>query len=415
MKASSASRGDLVTGHRRALSRRGFLEAAGRVGAGAAIGGLLAACGIAGSSDGDEGADRSAEELPPLAEELVIAHWPLYIDKVRGKSPTLQMFERSTGIDVTYKEVINDNQEFFATISEPLSQGQATGWDIVTLSDWVVAKMWRAGWLEELDHSLLPNVKKNLGDLFRDPPYDPGNAHSVPWQGGITGIAYNPKLTGRKLTAFADLWDTSLAGHVGMLTEMVDTMNLTLLSLGVDPQQATVDDAARAQRRLLELRDKGIVRDYYGNDYVDGLARGDLWATMAWSGDVFQLRLNDPDLEFVVPEEGGILWSTPLEIPQGAKHPRDAHVFMDFVYRPDIAAQITEWVGYISPVAGARAVVEEHAAAAQGADARYLDTLAKSPLVFPTPEMEAKLHSYKVLSEDEEASWNDLFQEAMQG
>ncbi len=326
------------------------------------------------------------------------------------------MFERRTGIDTTYKEVINDNQEFFAKLREPLSRGRDTGWDIITLSDWVVAKMVRLGWLEPLDYSLLPNVKANLGTTFADPAYDPGNAHSVPWQGGITGIAFNPSLTGRNITAFADLWDESLAGHVGMLTEMVDTMSITLLTMGVDLEQATIDAAERAQERLLRQRDAGIVRGYYGNNYANGLARGDLWATMAWSGDVFQLQLDDPDLKFVVPDEGGMLWATPLEIPRGAKHPRDAHAFMDFVYQPEIAAQIAEWVGYITPVPAAQEVIREHAREAKSkADRDYLETLASSPLVFPTDEMQSQLRDYKVLSAEEEQTWNELFQTVVSG
>lgn len=248
-----------------------------------------------------------------------------------------------------------------------------------------------------------------MAEPFRDVAYDPGHAHSVPWQGGVTGIGYNPQLTGRTLTSFEDLWDPAFAGHVGMLTEMVDTMGLTLLSFGIDPEQATVDDAERAQQKLLEQRDAGIVRGYYGNDYIDGLARGDLWATMAWSGDIFFLRLDNPELEFVVPEEGGIRWVTPLEIPLGAAHPRDAHAFMDFFYRPEIAAQVTEWVGYISPGAGVQDLILEHAAESSGGTRDYLEALATSPLVFPTPDMEANLHVYKVFSEEEEQVWNDLF------
>ncbi|HZJ50288.1 MAG TPA: extracellular solute-binding protein [Actinomycetota bacterium] len=160
-------------------------------------------------------------------------------------------------------------------------------------------------------------------------------------------------------------------------------MSITLLTMGVDLEQATIDDAERAQERPLRQRDAGIVRGYYGNNYANGLARGDLWATMAWSGDVFQLQLDDPDLQFVVPDEGGMLWATPLEIPQGAKHPLDAHAFMDFVYQPEIAAQIAEWVGYITPVPAAQEVVREHARQAKSkAESDYLETLAGSPLVF---------------------------------
>jgi spermidine/putrescine transport system substrate-binding protein len=395
-----------------ALPRREFLRRGGRAGLSVAALSLLAACGI---QRDDEGEGAAAPKLPPLAHELVIAQWPLYIDKKKGESPTLQMFERTSGIEVTYKEVINDNQQFFAKLSEPLSQERSTGWDLIALSDWVVTKMARLGWLMELDYSLLPTVDREIGAEFQDPPYDRGNAHSVPWQGGITGIAYNPRLAKRELSRFSDLWDESLAGHVGMLTEMVDTMNLTLLSLDIDPQTATVEDAEQAQERLIEQREAGIVRGFYGNDYLDGLARGDLWATMAWSGDIFQLQLSDPDMRFVVPEEGGILWATGLEIPAGAEHPRDAHAFMDFVYQPEIAAQIAEWVGYITPVPAAQEIILDHARDSQGAGREYLETLANSPLVFPTDDMKANLHSYKVLSADEEEAWNDLFQEVVQG
>jgi spermidine/putrescine transport system substrate-binding protein len=382
----------------------------GQTGAASALAAVLASCGID-SAQERAGSDRDApRELPPLAHELKIAQWPLYIDK-----KTVPRFEQESGIDVTYKEVINDNQEFYGTISEPLAAGKETGWDLIALSDWVVSKMNRAGWLESLDHSLLPSVTSNLGDAFRDPPYDPGNAHSVPWQGGITGIAYNTEFVDSEPTRFEDLWDPSLRGHVGMLTEMVDTMNLTLLTLGVDPQEATVADAARAQERLLEQRDMGIVRGYYGNDYINGLARGDLWASMAWSGDIFWLSQDRPEVRFVVPEEGGILWTTPLEMPKGAQHPRDAHAFLDFVYQPQIAANITEWVGYITPVPKVKGILLERARAADKADASFLRGLAESPLVFPSPEIEAKLHSYKVLSTDEEREWNELFQQVIQG
>ncbi|MGZ6544318.1 MAG: ABC transporter substrate-binding protein, partial [Actinomycetota bacterium] len=211
------------------------------------------------------------------------------------------------------------------------------------------------------------------------------------------------------------LWDERLKGRVGMLTEMVDTMNLTLLSLGVDIQQATIDDAKRAQAKLIEQRDAGIVRQYYGQDYTRALSEGDTWATMAWSGDIFQLQLDNPGLKFVVPEEGGILWVTPMEILRTAAHPTDAHAFLDFVYHPDIAAEITEWVGYVTPVPAVQDIVRKHAAQATGGDRSYLHTLAESPLVFPTADMLANLHSYKVLTPQEESTWNDLFTQVLSG
>lgn len=385
-----------------ALTRREWLQVAGRTGAGVAAMAALAACGVGSQKTPVVATDTT---LAPLAGELVIAQWPLYIDK-----KTVSNFERKQDIDVTYKEVINDNAAFYATIREPLAQGKSPGWDLITLSDWVVTKMDRTGALLEMDHSLLPNVDANIGDAFADPVYDPGNAHSIPWQGGITGIAFNRNKIPDGITSFEDLWDDSLKGHVGMMTEMVDTMNLTLMTLGVDPQEATVEDAKRAQEKLIAQRDADIVRGYYGNNYVDGLSRGDLWASMAWSGDIFWL--GQEEIEFVIPSEGGLLWVTPMEIPKGAEHPRDAHAFLDYVYQPEVAADITSYVGYITPVPGVKEVLLKRADAAdKPADKKYLKMLAESEYIFPTPSMLDQLHSYKVLSAEEEQEWNDLFAE----
>ena len=402
----------------RSITRRDLLRATGKGGAGLAAAAVLAACGGLSTNSAPSSTAGSPSALPPLAHELSIAQWPLYIDpgKHGAESPTLAAFEQETGIKVTYRENINDNAAFFGKLLPQMSADQDPGYDLITLSDWVVVKMDRLGWLAPIDHSALPTVTANIGPAFADPAYDPGNAHSIPWQGGITGIAYDPSKTGRPLTKFADLWDPAFAGHVGMLTEMVDTMNLTLLSLGVDIQSATIDDATRAQAKLIEQRDAGIVRQYYGQDYTRALAEGDTWATMAWSGDVFQLKFSNPALEFVVPEEGGILWVTPMEILRTAAHPADAHAFLDFVYRPEIAAEITEWVAYVTPVPAVQDIVRQHAASAtKTAERDYLEFLAESPLVFPTDDMLANLYSYKVLSGPEEQQWEDLFSQVLNG
>jgi spermidine/putrescine transport system substrate-binding protein len=390
-----------------AIHRRALLARVARGGAGAVAAATLAACGI--RSRAPVPSERD-EPLPPLAKQLRIAQWPLYIDK-----QTLVSFESRTGIDVTYKEVINDNQAFYAVLRESLAAGEPTGWDLVALSDWVVNKMNRSGYLISLEPTLLPHVRRHLGPEFRDPPYDPDNAHSVPWQGGITGIAYNVDLVDAPPRSIADLWNSRLEGQVGMLTEMVDSMSLALLKLGIAPERATIKDAERAQAELIEQRDAGIVRAYYGNDYLDGLTRGDLSISMAWSGDIFWLSRDKPQFRFVVPDEGGILWATPLEIPVGAEHPRDAHAFLDYVYQPEVAADITEYVGYITPVPEVRDVLLQRAESAPERRARYLRSLARNDLVFPSPEMRSRLHSYKALSAEEERAWEDLFAAVVQG
>jgi spermidine/putrescine transport system substrate-binding protein len=406
----------LASAPRRSITRRDLLRRMG-VGAGAAsMTAWLAACGIQGESGGGGASGGGAPEneltTSEIQGELDIANWPLYIDRAKGRRPTLDDFERATDIDVTYKEVIQDNNEFFGTINEPLSNGDPIEYDIIVMTDWMISNMIRLGYLEELDHSRLPNFEQYAGTIYKDPIFDSGNRHSVPWQSGVTGIGYNPKLTGREITSVNDLFDPEFQGNVGMFSEMRDTMNLTLLSLGVAPAEATREDAEAAQKKLLEQRDAGIVRQYYGNEYADALARGDLALTMAWSGDVFQLQLDDPDLQFAVPDEGGMLWVDNMAIPQGAPHPIDAMEFMNFVYDPKIAAQIVGWVNYICPVPEAQEIL---ASGEPPYDDRYYKQVANSPLVFPTPEMEARLHHYKDLGEEEETFYNDLFNQVVQG
>jgi spermidine/putrescine transport system substrate-binding protein len=406
-------------------SRRAFLRRAGKgavvAGSALTLPSILAACGIGPSASGSpvaSGAGLVGGGEP--SGTLVIANWPLYIDQDEesGESPTIQQFTEATQIEVDYQEAIQDNQEFFGTIQPALEAGQDTGWDIIVPTDWMVGKMIGLGYLEAFDVAAsVPNFVANAADKYRNPTFDADNRHSVPWQSGITGIAYNPELTGREITGFADLLDAEFEGRIGMFTEVRDSMSLALLHNGVQPKDATEEDV-RAAAAVLEEQ-APLVRGYYGNEYAQALADGSLAVTMAWSGDVFQLQFDNPDLRFVVPEAGGVLWVDNLTIPKAAQHPNDALAFMDFVYQPDIAAQITEWVNYICPVPAAQEIIRTHAQEAADADdqetADYLTSVADSELVFPSEEMLGNLHSYKVLSEEEEALWNELFQEITQG
>jgi len=410
---------------RRRLTRRLFLRDAGR---GAVIAGgmlslpaILAACGIGpgGASGGASGS--VAPSGAPVGGEpsgnLIFANWPLYIDQDEetGESPTLQMFTDETGIEVDYQEAIQDNQEFFGTIQPALAEGQDTGWDMIVMTDWMLGKMAGLGYLEAIDVAAsVPNFVANASDKYKNPSYDPNNAHSVPWQSGITGIAYNPELTGREITGFGDLLDSAFEGRIGMFSEVRDSLSLALLHNGIHPADATEDDVRAASDLLKEQAP--LVRGYYGNEYAQELANGSLAVTMAWSGDVFQLQFDNPDLKFIVPEKGGILWVDNMAIPKGAQHPADALAMMDFVYRPEIAAQITEYVNYICPVPAAQDIIRQHADEAETDEDRdYYTAVAESELVFPTQEMLNNLYSYKVLSEDEEQLWNTLFQEVTQG
>jgi spermidine/putrescine transport system substrate-binding protein len=407
---------------------------------------VLAACGISpqdspadgtdastapeGSAATSAGAEPSAGSSSEAVgggepeDELNFANWPLYIDQddETGESPTLQEFEEETGIAVNYTESIEDNQSFFGTVQPALAAGEDTGYDIIVMTDWMIGNMARLGYLEEIDVERdVPNFVSNADPVYLERSYDPGNRYSVPWQSGLTGIAYNPELVDEEITSMDALFDPEFVekycGQIGMFVEMRDSMSFAMLYNGVNPSEATLEDAEAAQQTLLEQAP--CVRDYYGNEFAQALADGSLAITMAWSGDVFQLQFDNPDLQFVVPEEGAILWTDNMAIPKGAQNPNAALAMMDYVYDPANAAQIAEWVNYITPVPGAQEVISQNAddAEAEGdtETAEYLRTVAESPLVFPTQEMLDRLYSYKVLDEDEERQWNELFQEVVQG
>ncbi|MCC6619247.1 MAG: extracellular solute-binding protein [Chloroflexi bacterium] len=412
----------------RRLSRRRFLRDSGRgaivAGSALSLPAILAACGIgpAGSTAGSAAPSASNKVVGggEPAGTLNFANWPLYIDQDdNGKSETLRMFTEATGIEVNYDEKIEDNQSFFGIIQPALAAGEDTGYDLMVITDWLVGNMLRLGFLEEFDVATsVPNFVANAAPKYHDPVYDPDNRHSVPWQSGLTAMAYNPALVSEEITSLKQLFDPAFiekySGKIGMFTEMRDTMNLTLLYLGVDPAKATVADAERARDVL--MAQAPYVRGYYGNDFAQGLADGSLAITMAWSGDIFQLQFDNPDLKLVVPEEGAILWVDNMTIPKGAQHPNDALAMMDFVYQPEIAAQITEYVNYICPVPAAQEVIRQHAEEADNQDdADYLNAVADSELVFPSEDMLSRTYSYKVLDEDEERQWNELFGEVVQG
>ncbi len=369
---------------RRRFTRRRLLK-----GGALAAGGLAAAAFV--GCGGDDGSDNGGGT--PALDSLNISNWPYYID-----ADTVANFQDETGIAVSYTQDINDNNEFFAKINEPLNRGQNIGRDIVVLTDWMAGKMIRLGYVEELDKANIPNWE-NLSESLKDVSFDPGRKYSLVWQSGFTGIGYNPELTGRELKSVNDIFDPEFAGHVTMLTEMRDTLGLVMLGMGVDPAEARLADAQAAVDKIQEYVDNGHIRAFTGNEYGDDLARGDVWAAIAWSGDMIQLQADDPNLQLLLPEEGFMLWSDNMMIPKGADHKEAAEKFMNYVYDPVNQALISAYVQYISPVQGTKDAIRD-----------VDDTLADNPLIFPDEATLARAHVFKPLDEDEDREFNELFQ-----
>jgi spermidine/putrescine transport system substrate-binding protein len=421
---------------RRRMTRRAFLVDAGK---GTAVAGgmlslpsILAACGIspAGSASGTAAGSATPVPLPSSPAGLVnFENWPAYIDvtdatadkKVENQvHPTLRKFTRGTDIQVNYGEGINDNEEFFGKIQPDLAAGNDTGYDIIVLTDWMIQRMVSLGYLELLHHEELSNFEANADDLYRDPWYDPGNQHSLAWQSGITGIGWNKKLVAQlrpdkpEITTFDDLLDPAFEGQVGMFSDMRDTMSLTLLSLGITPVDATIDDVQAAHDKLLEPAERGQFQGFYGNDYYDLLAANNLALSIAWSGDISQMQLYDNgDVEYVIPATGGMRFVDNMCIPNKAEHPLDAHMLMNFWYDLDNAVPLTEWIGYFSPVSGVpERVLQDADQARQDGDEEWASALEViAATATPSEEALANVYEYKVLDEDEEREWNNLFNE----
>jgi len=380
-------------------------------GAALAAGGgtLLAACATDGATT-TEAVAGTAAATAALSKELVIANWPFYIDPGGDDSffetSTLQDFEALTGISVNYIEEINDNNEWFGKVQGPLSAGQSIGRDIGVLTDWMAARFIDLGWVEKINKANVPNAV-NLVEALKSPGFDPDRSYTLPWQSGFTAIGYDPEKTGGELTSVNDIFNPAFAGRVTMLTEMRDTLGLVMLGLGIDPATATVEDAKAATDRIRQAVEAGQIRRFTGNDYGDDLASGNVWVAFAWSGDVIQLQLDNPNLRFLVPEEGLMLWSDNMLIPKGAENKANAETFMDYVYDPVVAAKIASWVNFVSPVAGAREALREIAAEMGDDD---MAAVAEDPLVFPDEATLAKTHIFKSLSEEEERQFNELFE-----
>ncbi|HYY81664.1 MAG TPA: spermidine/putrescine ABC transporter substrate-binding protein, partial [Actinomycetes bacterium] len=347
------------------------------------------------------------------------ANWPLYIDvdKVGGKTvhPSLEAFSKQTGIKVNYKEVIQDNDSFLGKITPSLKAGQDTGYDLMVITNGgPLEKLIRQGFLVELDHSKLPTFEKNAGAGYKNPAFDPGNKYTVAWQAGLTGLAYNPKLTKREITSFDDLFDPKFKGKITMFGDSLDFPNFVMLGLGIDPEKSTQDDWHKAAEKMKQLKPQ--LRSFVDNSgEAEGLSSGNVWISMAYSGDIYQLNVSgSPDIKFVVPTEGALLWQDNMCIPKNAKHPVDAITYMNYVYSPDVAATLAENIDYITPVPTAKQVLQTKAASASGEDKKALEDLVNSPLVFPTDQYLAKTKRYRVLSPDEERAWNRIFQPIIQ-
>jgi len=410
----------------RDLTRRRFLQGTALAGFSA----FLAACSTNGGSAAPTAGSSAVANIPtpppasptPLASPTPVpsptgplhwAQWPAYIDLTGkagdegvyapGSSPTLEAFKAKYKVDVDYQEKIEANEDFYATIQPQLQGGLSTGWDLITVTDWLAAKIISKGWAEKVDQGNVPNCTANLRDPLRNQAWDPGNDYHYPWQSGMTGLGFNTKtLASAKVAepkSLADLW-TIRADKITFLTEKRDTFGLGLLKLGksADPATTTDDDLQAVHDDMKPLVDRGL--RFTGNEYLQDFAAKKVYAAMVWSGDLASSGTEGDTFAF--PTEGTMIWTDNLLIPKGAVNKYTAELMMNFVYDPKIAGQIANYVYYVSPVKGAEDVLKE-----LNKDAPLDQSLLD--LLFPPDAVVAKQHNFQFLSDELEAKMNELY------
>jgi spermidine/putrescine transport system substrate-binding protein len=406
------------------LSRRRFLQGTAFAGVAAFLAACSSDAGSSGGTGGEASGNANIPTPPPVASAtppasptpqpsptgpLHWAQWPAYIDLsgkageagayAPGSSPTLEQFKAKYKVDVNYEEKIEANEDFYATIQQQLVAGLSTGWDMITVTDWLAAKIISNSWAEQIDQGNVPNASKNLRDPLRNQVWDPNQDFHYPWQSGMTGIGYNKASLAKanipEPKSLAELFAIQ-TDHLTFLNEKRDTFGLGLLKLGIDanPQTVTDDDLQKVHDDMKPLTDKGL--RFTGNEYIQDFASKKTWAAMTWSGDLASSGVAD-DI-WVAPTEGSMIWTDNLIIPKGAEHKFTAELMINFVYDPKIAAQIANYVYYVSPVNGAEEEI-----------AKLDPEAAKNPLLFPPADVVAKQRNFQFLSDELEAKMNELY------
>jgi spermidine/putrescine transport system substrate-binding protein len=381
-----------------------FLAACGTPGNGSTQPSTAATTGAVATGAATPGASPTAVPKPTGGGKLNFANWIGYIDidEKTKKYPTLEKFTKDTGVEVNYKEDIDSNEGFFTSdLQAPLQAGQPTEWDLIVVTDWMVARLARLQWLETIGTGWMKNFPQNLLEQYHGRSFDPDTNLAAPWQSGMTGIGFDQKKTG-PLDSVNVFWDDKWKQNMTYLDEMRDTVGLAAIKLGFKPEELTEDQFQQSLAEIDKAVKAGLPQDIAGNYYVDVMAAGDAVVGMAWSGDVLNLlqpdQKPDQDFQWALPKEGGMLWTDNMVIPKGAKNKGQAELWIDYYYDPVIAATVEAYVYYVCPVKGARDAI-----------LAIDDTLAANTLIFPTDEMIARLHQFRATTADEETKWAEDF------
>lgn len=268
-------------------------------------------------------------------KELFIYNWPYYISDT-----TIPTFEKETKVKVIYDNY-SSNEEMLAKL-----QAGATGYDLIFPSDYMVVIMREQNLLEEIDYKNIPNFK-NVDEKFKNLEFDPNNKYSVPYFWGTTGIGYNSDKIKENIDSWQILWNEKYKGRISMLDDIRGIFNPALKIMGYSINSTDPKQVEEAKQML--LNQKPLVKAYTADTYVDFLKSGDIWLAHGYSGDVFQATKVNKTIKYVIPKEGTDMWVDNMCIPKGSKNKEIAEKFINFVLKPEISADISNFTWYANP------------------------------------------------------------------
>jgi spermidine/putrescine transport system substrate-binding protein len=370
-------------------SRRRFLGGGAAAAAALALGpSVLVACG----SDSGGSESTATDDGGPAGGTLRVSNWPLYM-----ADGFVAAFQTASGITVDYKEDFNDNEEWFAKVKEPLSRKQDIGADLVIPTEFMAARINGLGWLNEIRADRVPN-KKNLRPDLLNSAIDPGRNKTAPYMTGMVGLAYNKAATGREITRIEDLWDPAFKGRVSLLSDTQDGLGMVMLSQGASPERPSTEAVQKAVDLIREHKDNGQIRRFTGNDYADDLAAGNVAIAQAYSGDVVQLKADNPDLEFIVPEAGGTWFIDTMVVPYTTQNQAAAEAWIDYIYDRANYAKLVAFTQFVP-------VLSEMTDELNKID----PGVGSNPLINPPESTVNNLKSWAALTDEQTQEYNTMY------
>lgn len=319
--------------------------------------------------------------------KVYVYNWGEYIDM-----ETIRMFEEETGIEVIYDEFETNE------IMYPKVEAGASQYDVICPSDYMIQKMVDNDMLAELNWDNLPNAKANIGSQYYETStaFDPENKYSVPYCWGTVGILYNTTMVDEPVTSWSILWDEKYADSILMQESVRDLFMVALKELGYSMNSTNQQELEAARDLLIEQAP--LVQAYVIDQVRDKMIGGEAALGVIYSGEAIYTQRENPDLAYVIPEEGTNVWIDSWVIPKNAPNKENAEKFIDFMCRGDIALMNFDYITYSTPNTAAQALIED-------------EDIRNSEIAFPDLSKYSNLETFTYLGEEADALYNELWKQ----